>query len=584
MALSKITNDGIDNITVDSSGNVGIGTTSPNNQLEIKSDTATVVARLACNTGSGRDWGLASATDGIFGIYDYDAASYRMIIDSSGNVKIGDATTDVISKLTVSGNGSADTAAFMYDGSAGTYFDINTNAANGSVDLEANARSGAFPPLTFITGGSESMRINSSGGMIVGTTAPPSGAGGVVQFFLKQTSSSNGIASIANGNDAYIRITHDGSVGRLSTTYGTSAGYTPLVFDTGGAERLRIDTSGNVGIGTSSPSYKLSILENANNFLQFSQAGDGVAGSLIGRSSSTNLRIQNSENADTEFWTNNIERMRITGNGDVGIGTTSPATYGQLAVYKSSGDIEAAVVTGGANYATYRVQNSAQRYSMQIRTDQSNAFVIRDETASANRFVVDTAGKVGIGTAPSAGVQLDVRGTGVLQLVNTDTVQLLASNGGSTLKNVSNNPLLFGTNNTERMRIESSGNLLVGTTSTTGSSNNTAGKLVVPGGMRSFSGQTASIANGATVDITLANPQRSLYAYYINSDGNSNHAAAGFFWSNYNGASSNMNLFSGTSVLVGVSSPSGGIIRITNSTGVTISFSYSFTILSTPLA
>jgi len=81
------------------SGNVGIGTDSPNNQLEIKSDTATVVTRLACNTGSGRDWGVASATDGAFGIYDYDAAAYRMRIDSSGRLLVNGTTAEGTAKL-----------------------------------------------------------------------------------------------------------------------------------------------------------------------------------------------------------------------------------------------------------------------------------------------------------------------------------------------------------------------------------------------------------------------------------------------------------------------------------------------------
>jgi hypothetical protein len=76
-------------------------------------------------------------------------------------------------------------------------------------------------------------------------------------------------------------------------------------------------TNGKVGIGTPSPDYKVTIEENGSNFLQFRQTGDSVVGSLIGRSSSTNLRIQNSENAATEFWTNNTVRMTIDSSGDI---------------------------------------------------------------------------------------------------------------------------------------------------------------------------------------------------------------------------------------------------------------------------
>jgi|DEB0MinimDraft_4_1074332.scaffolds.fasta_scaffold34098_3 hypothetical protein len=98
------------------------------------------------------------------GISDSSDAN-AITIDSSENVLIGDASPQVTSKLTVSGNGSADTGTFMYDGTAGTYLDINTNAANGIISLEANARSGNYPPLTFITSGSERLRIQAGGGI-----------------------------------------------------------------------------------------------------------------------------------------------------------------------------------------------------------------------------------------------------------------------------------------------------------------------------------------------------------------------------------------------------------------------------------
>jgi hypothetical protein len=90
----------------------------------------------------------------------------------------------------------------------------------------------------------------------------------------------------------------------------------------------------------------------------------------------------------------------------------------------------------------------------------------------AGGLVKDASGNVGIGTASPA-YKLDVSGiiranSGYFRSSNTYTVftgaDILGTDGG--MVSIGANPLVFGTNGTERMRIDSSGNLLVGTTST----------------------------------------------------------------------------------------------------------------------
>ena len=92
--------------------------------------------------------------------------------------------------------------------------------------------------------------------------------------------------------------------------------------------------------------------------------------------------------------------------GNVGIGNATPSykldVNGQGAIRPTSGDSQMSVISAGANYATYQIANSTNRYSMQIRTDVSNAWVLRDETAGANRVVVDTSGNLLVGTTNPA--------------------------------------------------------------------------------------------------------------------------------------------------------------------------------------
>ena len=99
-------------------------------------------------------------------------------------------------------------------------------------------------------------------------------------------------------------------------------------FDTGGTERMIIDSNGKVGIGTSSPSAEFHVKKNDAGFEVDidTQVTDGVRLLAYDRDTSTDRPMQYRASQQI-FYIGSSEKMRIDASGNLGIGTSSPTSY-----------------------------------------------------------------------------------------------------------------------------------------------------------------------------------------------------------------------------------------------------------------
>jgi hypothetical protein len=309
------------------------------------------------------------------------------------------------------------------------------------------------------------------------------------------------------------------------STGSTNAGATDLIFEVGQAsgsalvERLRIDSSGNVGVGTTSPSARLevngtissgtsSISGGAINGASFNAAvagaelNLGVSGNTSVKSikfnEATDWSIQSNGSSYLRFITAGTERMRIDSSGNVGIGTSSPIA-------------KLSVVGGGIT------TDAAYQFTDNSTTPTSQAFIHRVATRTlafgtdnTERMRITSTGNVGIGTtaplaAGSSYTVLDIGSSSTASLLNmtdngTETGRIVAENNQLHLSSGTASGFIgFRTggfsSGDEAMRIDSSGNLLVGTTSTTPAvSNDSDGIALQANGTVQFSANATTTA------------------------------------------------------------------------------------------
>ena len=131
------------------------------------------------------------------------------------------------------------------------------------------------------------------------------------------------ISNASGANDSQLALYADGTTNGIYSTYNSTGSYLPMAFYTSDVERMRITAAGNVGIGTSTPSAKLTISTGVAGVM--ASFTDAVAQTLSLLTGSGFSAINNPSGGDVAIQIGGTERARITSNGLTFNGDTAAA-------------------------------------------------------------------------------------------------------------------------------------------------------------------------------------------------------------------------------------------------------------------
>jgi hypothetical protein len=424
----------IEKMRILATGNIGIGTTAPQGLLHLHKTATIQDVRMQLTDGTttgntNRGLLLVKATDNhgylINGEDNKDLVfvtyvTEKMRILSNGNIGIGTSAPQSVLHLHKTAT-AQDVRIALTDGTS-------TGATNRGVHFVKGSDNVAYlynyenTALIFGTNGGEKMRILATGNVGIGTTNPQrslhvqtamriGGSGAVIDF----------------GDDMTNQIYRNGTTNELR-------------FTTAATDRLVINPSGNIGIGTNVPQHLLSLHVNNTtdtSRITFTNNNTGTGfnnGFMIGLHSTKDVFIWNNENSAIQFGTSGAERMRILGTGNIGIGTTNPQTKldvdGNLLIraYGTTGSGTKGIFFRPDFVTTNQYNCSILTYDHSLGGENDGLSINGYDGVSfctgsgsrQERMIILQNGNIGIGTT-NPGCKLDIQGGAAQTLRILDT-------------------------------------------------------------------------------------------------------------------------------------------------------------------
>jgi hypothetical protein len=487
---------GTEHMRLDSSGRLGLGTSSPAVNLHVNSSGNTI-AEISSSFSNSTTTGLLIDTTGdssVGSVAFYKAGVQRGAVGYYHNAN------GASERLGLNVAGGTDKFSLTGAGNVG----IGTTNPSAAVEINAAA---ATSPFIAKINNAEAARITADGKLGLGTSSP--------QKTLHVAAGSSGFTGSYNSRTAAI-VESSNSFGTGLSIMSPSTGQSNLGFGDesneyaglfaydhtsdsirffqAGQERVRIDSSGRLGLGTSSPQNLLHVhnpsAADANLKLSNNTTGSGQYDGFTFECSSTGLaKVTQWEQHPIYFYTNNGSavgvRLAITAAGRVGIGTTSPSD--QLHVYTNQADNVIAKLenahgsngnllqfvhgSGGANVA-YLGHGGDTTGNLLIFNAANTATTF--STNNTERARITSDGKLGVGTsAPQNTIHAHTASNtvNVIQLTNSatgagpgDGMHIIVDTSEMQIRNRENGDLNFWTNNTKAVTIDPSQRVGIGTT------------------------------------------------------------------------------------------------------------------------